>query len=127
MFIGGLRIEMTVQEQNQKIFSTKHSVGDKKHCGCENCLFYAEKIVKNIKLVKFLQSFGVDVQKADEVWCYKEENGYKYFSVDYVNLYSEMEGTYTFDNVIVKIDFMLEVAEGQPTHWIEIEAILEVE
>ena len=117
---------MNLRKQNELIFAGKLSVRDPEHCGCEDCTFYANNIIKHKQFIQFLESLGIDATKADEVWCYNEEHGNKYFSVDFWCVYSELEGTFQFDNVEMTILRLHHAEDSQPTHAISIEAALKI-
>lgn len=94
---------MLIKQLNEQLFAPKFSVGSKEHCGCEDCAFYADYIVKNTELVAFLATMGIDPQKADEAWCYNTENGYKYYTVDFFRIHADVEGTFQFGDMQVSI------------------------
>ena len=48
---------------------------------------------------------GLEPLTADEVWCFNEEDGYKYYTVDFFEVYADREETHTFDNVKISITF----------------------
>lgn len=59
--------------------------------------------MKNDALVKFLNSKGLDPRKADEVWCYMEKDGCKYYTVDFFQVHADQKETATFGNAKVTI------------------------
>lgn len=114
-----------IRKQNELVFTTKFSVMELAHCGCEDCIFYAKNIVKHKLLIQFLESFGINATKADEVWCYKEEHGKKYFSVDFWGVYlGELEGTFQFDHIEITILRHPHTNDSQPTHAISFDTAL---
>ena len=94
---------MNTKQLNEKFYSKRELAGTTNHCICEDCVFYAEQIMNNDALVEFLHSKGLDPRKADEVWCYLEKGGYKYYTVDFFEVYADKEETYTFRNAKITI------------------------
>lgn len=94
---------MNTKQLNEKFYSKRELAGTANHCECEDCIFYAEQIMSNHELVEFLHSKGLEPRKVDEVWCYKEKDGYKYYTVDFFEMYADKEETRTFGNAKVTI------------------------
>ncbi len=94
---------MNTKQLNEQFYAKRALVGTADHCICEDCVFYAEQIMKNDALVEFLHSKGLDPQKADEVWCYMERDGYKYYTVDFFEVHADKEETNTFGNAKVTV------------------------
>lgn len=94
---------MNIAQQNKQFYATKPCLGTSAHCECEDCLFYAAEIMKNKQLIDYLNTLGIDPLKPDEVWCYKKENDYHYFTVDYFEIYATESNRSTFDKATVII------------------------
>ena len=94
---------MNTKQLNEQLYAKRALAGTKEHCVCEDCVFYAEYIMKNDALVAFLHHKGLDPRKADEVWCYMEKDGCKYYTVDFFQVHAEQEETATFGNAKVTI------------------------
>lgn len=75
--------------------------------------FYAEKIMVNDALVEFLHTRGLDPLKADDIWCYTEKDGYKYYAVDFFEVYADREETHTFGNAKLSITTNSYAEKGQ--------------
>ena len=52
----------------------------------------------NEDVVNFLNERGLHPLKADEVWCYKEEDGVNYYSVDFFEIAAIKEQHLDFDD-----------------------------
>lgn len=89
---------MDVKQLNEKLYKNRPTVGSPSHCDCNDCLFYAEKILQNEYLERFLNEIGLNPLKADEVWCYKEVDEFKYYLVDYFEVIAMKEQTLSFNN-----------------------------
>ncbi|MER1985132.1 MAG: hypothetical protein ABS948_04485 [Solibacillus sp.] len=118
---------MSIKQLNEVLFAAKYSVGSREHCDCVNCTFYADNIIKNTTLISFLASKGIDPQKPDGAWCYTEENGYKYYSVDFSGLYSDVEGTFSFGKVDIVISPISHASPGQPDYVMDLEGALKID
>ena len=94
---------MNTKQLNEQLYAKRALAGTKAHCICEDCIFYAEQIMKNTPLIEFLHHKGLDPRKADEVWCYMEKDGCKYYTVDFFQVHAEQEETTTFSNAKVTI------------------------
>lgn len=94
---------MNFQKLNERFYAMRALVGTKGHCICADCIFYAKNIMVNDALVEFLYTRGLDPLKADEVWCYTEKDGYKYYTVDFFEVYADREETHTFVNAKISI------------------------
>lgn len=75
---------MNTKQLNEQFYAKRELVGTVDHCLCEDCIFYAEQIMKNNTLVEFLHTKGLDPRKANEVWCYMEKDGYKHYTIDFL-------------------------------------------
>ena len=89
---------MDVKQLNEQLYKNRPPVGSTSHCDCMDCVFYAEKIMLNKFVEKFLNEIGLNPLKADEVWCYKEVDGFKYYLVDFFEVVVKEEQTLCFDN-----------------------------
>ena len=98
---------MKTKQLNEQFYAKRELVGTAEHCICEDCVFYAEQIIKNDVLVEFLHTKGLNPLKADEVWCYTKKDGYKYFTVDFFEVYADKEETHTLGNA--KIAFYVNI------------------
>jgi len=58
---------MNTKQLNEQFYAKRELVGTVDHCLCEDCIFYAEQIMKNNTLVEFLHTKGLDPRKANEV------------------------------------------------------------
>lgn len=113
---------MNIQQLNQQFYANKPRLGTAAHCECEDCLLYAAEIMKNKQLIKYLEQLGIDPLKPDEVWCYKEEDHYKYFTVDYFEIHAVQPECVPFDHVTVTISHSLYVSAEQLPYNLAIEA-----
>lgn len=113
---------MNIAQQNKQFYATKPRLGTADHCQCDDCQLYARNIVKNKPLVAFLIQLGIDPLKPDEVWGYKEEDGYQYFTVDYFEIYATQPESVTFDNVTVTISRSIYANPEQLPYNLAIEA-----
>ena len=59
--------------------------------------------MKNTPLIEFLHRKGLDPRKANEVWCYMEKDGCKYYTVDFFQVHADQEEKATFGNAKVTI------------------------
>lgn len=84
---------MNTKQLNEQFYEKRELVGTAEHCICEDCVFYAEQIMKNDTLVEFLRNKGLDPRKADVVWCYMERDELKYYTVDFYEVYAHKEET----------------------------------
>ncbi|MEK4386155.1 hypothetical protein MKZ25_10140 [Solibacillus sp. FSL W7-1464] len=89
---------MDIKQLNEQLYKNRPQVGSASHCDCKECLFYAEKIMLNEFVVNFLNERGLHPLKADEVWCYKEEDGFKYYLVDFFEVVAMKEQHFDLDN-----------------------------
>ena len=94
---------MNTKQLNEQLYAKRALVGTKAHCICEDCIFYAEQIMKNTPLIEFLHRKGLDPRKANEVWCYMEKDGCKYYTVDFFQVHADQEEKATFGNAKVTI------------------------
>lgn len=80
-------------EKTQKYYKT-HST-----CECAYCLNYYNQIKNKLpKLNEFLNEFGVDISKPDNITSVETDNGINYISVDYTVCGNVKEmGTYEID------------------------------
>lgn len=99
---GGEKI-INTKQLNEQFYATRELIGTEGHCICEDCVFYAEQIMKNESLVEFLHTKGLHPLKADEVWCYTEKDGYKHFTVNFFEVFADQEETHTFGNAKISI------------------------
>lgn len=113
---------MDIQQLNLHFYTNKPQLGTTEHCQCDDCQLYARNIVKNKPLVAFLIQLGIDPLKPDEVWGYKEEDGYQYFTVDYFEIYATQPESVTFDNVTVTISRSIYANPEQLPYNLAIEA-----
>ena len=113
---------MNIAQQNKQFYAAKPRIGTAEHCQCDNCQLYASNIVKNKPLVAYLAKLGIDPLKPDEVWCYKEEDGYKYFTVDYFEIHATQSESVTFGNVTVAISRSIYASPEQLPYNLAIEA-----
>lgn len=120
-------MELTIQQRNEQLFATKFSVGSHEHCGCEDCAFYANNIIKNTELVTFLHAMGVDARKADEAWCYNTEDGYKYYLVDFFRLHADREGTFVFGNITMTLFFIPYTEKNELCYGMALDGALKIE
>ncbi|MED3799178.1 hypothetical protein P4604_17525 [Lysinibacillus capsici] len=98
---------MNTKQLNEQFYAKRELVGTVDHCLCEDCIFYAEQIMKHNTLVEFLHTKGLDPRKANEVWCYMEKDGYKHYTIDFFEVYADKEETHTFGNA--KITFYVNI------------------
>ncbi|MBX8943092.1 MULTISPECIES: hypothetical protein [Lysinibacillus] len=98
---------MNTKQLNEQFYANGELVGTVNHCICEDCIFYAEQIMKNNMLIEFLHSNGLDPRKANEVWCYMEKDGYKHYTIDFFEVYADKEETHTVGNA--KITFYVNI------------------
>lgn len=89
---------MNVKQLNEQLYKNRPTVGSTGHCDCKDCMFYAEKIMLNEFVENFLNEIGLHPLKADEVWCYKEVDGFKYYLVDFFEVVAKKEQILRFDN-----------------------------
>lgn len=82
---------MNTKQLNEQLYANRELAGTAEHCICEDCVFYAEQIMKNDALVSFLLAKGLNPRKADEVWCYMEKDGNKHYTADFFEVYAEKE------------------------------------
>ncbi|MEK5080593.1 hypothetical protein MKX73_16850 [Solibacillus sp. FSL W7-1436] len=88
---------MDVKQLNEQLYKNRPPVGSTSHCDCQECVFYAVKIMLNEFVVNFLYERGLHPLKADEVWCYKEDDGFKYYCVDFFEVFAMKEQSLIFD------------------------------
>lgn len=115
---------MDCKHLNEQFFRNRELVGTKGHCICEDCVFYAKHIVKNTELVEWLDKRGLDPRKADEVWCYNEEDGFKFYAVDFFEVYADQDEMQHFENTTVSIFFNSYAEKGQLSHACSMEIML---
>ncbi|MER2037670.1 MAG: hypothetical protein ABS944_05955 [Solibacillus sp.] len=118
---------MSILELNEQLYAKKPKIGSADFCICDHCRFYADNIVKNKGLIAFLQSFGIDALKADEVSCYMEDAKYKYYSVDLNYIFSNKEGTFPLSNAKVTISRHSHlIAPNNPPYWMDMQVRIEI-
>ncbi|MER2126241.1 hypothetical protein [Solibacillus sp.] len=118
---------MNIKQLNENFYTNKELVGDINHCVCTDCIFYAEQIMKNAALVKYLTSIGLNPRKADEVWCYMEAEGFKHYTVDFFKVYADKEETHTFGNAKVTIYININAVEEMPQYICVIDVVFKKE
>lgn len=117
---------MNTKQLNEKFYAKRELVGTAEHCICEDCVFYAEQIMKNAALVKFLNNKGLDPRKADEVWCYMEVDGVKHYTVDFFKVYADKEEIHTFGNAKVTIYINNNTEEEIPQYICVIDVVFKI-
>ncbi|MBD8034163.1 hypothetical protein [Solibacillus merdavium] len=117
---------MDTKQLNEEFYSKRALVGTINHCICGDCVFYAAKIMNNYPLVEFLHSKGLDPRKADEVWAYLEKGGYKYYTVDFFEVYADIEESHTFENAKVTIRYNIYAEKKTPTYTCTIDVIFKI-
>ena len=117
---------MNTKQLNEKFYSKRALIGTANHCICEDCVLYAEQIMNNDALVEFLHRKGLDPLKADEVWCYNEKNGYKYYTVDFLQLYADQEESHTFGNAKVTIQDKIYAEKESPSYAATIDIVFKI-
>ena len=117
---------MNTKRLNEQLYAKRALVGTMEHCICEDCVFYAEQIMKNDALVVFLHHKGLDPRKADEVWCYMEVDGFKHYTVDFFKVYADKEEIHTFGNAKVTIYINNNTEEEIPQYICVIDVVFKI-
>ena len=117
---------MNTKQLNEQFYEKRELVGTADYCICEDCVFYAEQIMKNDSLVEFMHSKGLDPRKADEVWCYREEDGYKYYTVDFFEVYADKEETHIFGSAKITFYEGIDVGKEKLPYVCTIDAVFNI-
>ncbi|WP_431029638.1 hypothetical protein [Lysinibacillus sp. LZ02] len=117
---------MNIKKRNKQLYTARAVVETSEHCECENCLFYAAHIESNTTLVTFLEGIGIDPRKADEVWCYMEEDRQKHYTVDFFEIYAEQEETHIFEHAKVVIVANPYAENGRLPYALSIDVVLKM-
>lgn len=114
---------MNTKQLNEQLYANRELAGTAEHCICEDCVFYAEQIMKNDALVSFLLTKGLNPRKADEVWCYMEKDGNKHYTADFFEMYAEKEEMHIYGNVKVTFYINNYAEKEQPPHACTIDVV----
>ena len=117
---------MNTKQLNENFYSKRALVGTANHCICGDCVLYAEQIMFNVELIEFLHSKGLDPRKADEVWAYLEKDGYKYYSVDFFQMYADKEELHTFGNAKVTIQDNIYAEKDTPRYSCTVDVVFKI-
>ena len=115
---------MNCKHLNEQFYGNRELVGTIGHCICKDCVFYAKNIVQNTALVEWLDMRGLDPQKADEVWCYTEKDGFKFYTVNFFEIYADQEETYHFENATISVFVNSYAKKEQLSHACSMEIML---
>ncbi|KOS68324.1 hypothetical protein AEA09_06985 [Lysinibacillus contaminans] len=72
-------------QKTKELYAPLPLVSDKAHCGCEDCRYYTEAIMRTSAAIQqFLQQFGIDPRREGEIWMAAEyDDGTRLYIVDY--------------------------------------------
>lgn len=90
-------------EKTKALYEELPLISDKAHCGCSDCIYYKDAIIKtSTNIQKFFSQFGIDPRKEAEVWrvC-RNDDGTYYYVADY--------------------HFIGEIVDAEQLEWVEIE------
>lgn len=117
---------MNTKDLNENFYSKRALVGTANHCICGDCVLYTEQIMLNVELIEFLHSKGLDPRKADEVWAYLEKDEYKYYTVDFFQVYADKEESHTFGNAKVTIQHNIYAEKGTPRYSCTVDVVFKI-
>lgn len=75
-------------------------------CDCSDCINYRKKIKENTELAEFLDSFGIDHNRTEEVMIWEEDDGTVYYEA-YYGVFGRLDGEESLiEKYGVKIRFL---------------------